>query len=284
MNDQKHQNYYRIAKAIEFIKDNFKEQPTLEELSKKVNLSQYHFQRIFTEWAGTSPKKFLQYVSLQYAKIKLAKENTLFDTAFETGLSGTSRLHDLFVKVEGMSPAEYKNGGKNLKINYSYSSSHFGKLIIASTNKGICYLSFFDEEKEDAFQVLKSEYPNAQLQESRDKFQKNALKIFEIKNKGIDEIKIHLKGTAFQLKVWEALLKIPPASLVSYNSIAKLISKPSSSRAVGNALGKNPIAYIIPCHRVIKSTGELGGYKWKETKKIALIGWEETENQILNEK
>ena len=274
MDDKNQQNYYRIAKAITFIKDNFKEQPTLDELASKVNLSPYHFQRIFTEWAGTSPKKFLQYVSLQFAKRKLVKNQSLFDTAFETGFSGTSRLHDLFVKIEGMSPAAYKNGGERLNINYSYSSSQFGNVIIASTLKGICYLSFFDSAPENAFQNLKSEYPNAQFQEKKDKIQANALSVLEKGSEDIDQIKVYLKGTDFQLKVWEALLKIPPASLVSYNEIAAMINKPSSFRAVANAIGKNPIAYIIPCHRVIRSTGELGGYRWNTTRKTAIIGWE----------
>ena len=284
MNDQNRNNYYRIAKAIEFISDNFKEQPNLKELAEEVNLSQYHFQRLFTEWAGTSPKKFLQFVSLQHAKKKLQQENSLFDTAFETGLSGTSRLHDLFVKIEGMSPADYKNGGKNLKINFSYSTSQFGNLIIASTDKGVCHLSFFDNDKEDAFDTLKSEYPNAEFIETKDEPQRNALKIFESDQGAINQIKLHLRGTEFQLKVWEALLKIPSASLVSYNLISELIHKPNSSRAVGNAIGRNPIAYIIPCHRVIRSTGKLGGYRWNTTRKTALIGWEQTKNQILNEK
>lgn len=284
MNEQNQRNYYRIAKAIEFIKDNFKEQPNLDELAEKVNLSKYHFQRLFADWAGTTPKKFLQFTSLQYAKSKLQKENSIFETSFETGFSSTSRLHDLFVKIEGMSPAEYKNGGKNLKINYTFGTSNFGNLIIASTTKGICYLSFFDQTKNDALNELVLEYPNAQLKEDRDNIQENALKIFNKNTKAIDEIKMHLKGTEFQLKVWEALLKIPSASLVSYNSIANIINKPNSSRAVGNAIGKNPIAYIIPCHRVIKSTGSLGGYKWNTTRKTALIGWEETKNQNLNEK
>ena len=279
MSEQKDHNYYRIAKAIDFIKENFKKQPTLEELAEKVNLSQFHFQRLFTEWAGTSPKKFLQYISLQHAKRKLAKKKTLFDTAFETGFSGTSRLHELFVNIEGMSPKEYKNGGKDLKINYSFLSSPFGALIIASTQKGICYLSFFDDTSENALEMLKQEYPEAQLQEKTDEFQRNALKIFSNKTPKLEEIKLHLKGTDFQLKVWEALLKVPSASLVSYNTIADLINKPSSSRAVGNAIGKNPIAYIIPCHRVIKSTGELGGYRWNNTRKTAIIGWEEIENE-----
>ncbi len=283
MSSQKEQNYYRIATAIEYINANFKQQPTLHELAEKVHLSPYHFQRLFTDWAGTSPKKFLQYVSLQYAKTKLAKEESLFDTAFETGLSGTSRLHELFVNIEGMTPGEYKNGGKNLQINYSFALSQFGKLIIAATHKGVCYLSFFDQSKEAALEVLRSTYPNAKLEEGIDDFQKSALKIFNNEQGGMDTIKIHLKGTNFQLKVWEALLKIPPASLVSYTTIANVINQPSASRAVGNAIGKNPIACIIPCHRVIKATGELGGYKWNATRKTAIIGWEAVKNQHLKE-
>lgn len=279
MNDEKNQNYYRIAKAIEFIKNNFRKQPTLEELAEVANLSPFHFQRVFTEWAGTSPKKFLQYVSIQHAKMKLAQHETLFDTAFETGLSGTSRLHDLFVKIVGMTPAEYKNGGRDLNINYSYATSPFGRLIIASTPKGICHLSFFDNAGNDAFEMLRSEYPNAHFSEKTDDFQVNALKIFS-SPMNIEVIRVHLKGTDFQLKVWEALLKIPASSLVTYNTIANLINQPSSSRAVGNAIGRNPVAYIIPCHRVIKSTGEFGGYKWNETRKTALIGWEESADQI----
>ncbi|WP_310993958.1 bifunctional helix-turn-helix domain-containing protein/methylated-DNA--[protein]-cysteine S-methyltransferase [Aequorivita marina] len=284
MNEQNQQNYYRIAKAIEFIKDNFKTQPNLDELAEKVNLSKYHFQRLFADWAGTTPKKFLQFTSLQYAKNKLQKENSLFDTAFETGFSSTSRLHDLFVKIEGMSPAEYKNGGKNLKINYSYATSDFGNLIIASTTKGVCYLSFFDQTKNDALNDLQSAYPNAQLKEDKDDFQENALKIFNKKATAIEDVKLHLKGTDFQLKVWEALLKIPTGNLATYGTIAKTIQKPNASRAVGSAIGKNPIAFLIPCHRVIQSTGLFGGYMWGTTRKTAIIGWEASKINTSNKK
>ena len=284
MDNQKQDNYYRIAKAIEYINANFKQQPSLQELAEKINLSQYHFQRLFTEWAGTSPKKFLQYISLRHAKNILQKEKSLFDTAFDTGLSGTSRLHDLFVSIEKMSPAEYKNGGKNLRVNYSFASSHFGNVIIASTSKGICYLSFYDTDKKTALELLQSEYLKANLIEKEDEFQQTALKLFRNQEYNIDEIKVHLKGTDFQLKVWEALLKIPSASLTTYHQIANSINNPSSARAVGNAIGKNPIAYIIPCHRVIKANGILGGYKWNEVRKTAIIGWEQTRNQHINEK
>lgn len=281
MKDMKHQNYDRIAKVIAFIKENYKEQPTLEELAQEVHLSPFHFQRIFTEWVGTSPKKFLQYITIQHAKRKLKEEKTLFDTAYETGLSGTSRLHELFVNIEGMSPKEYKDGGRSLWMNYSFSSSAFGEIFIASTEKGICHLSFIDTERENALDELKQHYPKAQLRPAVDAYQENALDIFSNGKHGPREIKLHLKGTDFQLKVWEALLKIPYASLATYSTIAKFIHKPAASRAVGNAIGNNPIAFIIPCHRVIKSSGELGGYKWNSVRKMAMIGWEEAKTQTI---
>ncbi|WP_369764731.1 bifunctional helix-turn-helix domain-containing protein/methylated-DNA--[protein]-cysteine S-methyltransferase [Flavobacterium sp. WC2429] len=267
-------NYHRIATAIEYIKNHFKDQPNLDEVAAKVNLSPFHFQRLFTEWAGTSPKKFLQYISVAHAK-KLLKENqtTLFEAAFETGLSGSSRLHDLFVNIEGMTPAEYKNGGKNLVINYSFAFTPFGTIIVASTTKGICYMAF-SEEKLLAITTLQSQYPNAQFQEREDQLQQNALHIFKNPKDKLQEIKLHLKGTDFQLKVWETLLKIPLGQLTTYGGIAQQIDKPNASRAVGTAIGKNPVAFLIPCHRVIQSTGTLGGYMWGNTRKTAIIGWE----------
>ncbi|MEE2770903.1 MAG: methylated-DNA--[protein]-cysteine S-methyltransferase [Bacteroidota bacterium] len=281
MDDAQQYNYDRIAKAITYIRQHFRQQPGLDEIARHVGLSPFHFQKMFSDWAGTSPKKFLQYVSLQFAKEKLAQNESLFDTAYQTGLSGTSRLHDLFVKIEGMSPAEYKNGGEKLAINYQFSETRFGRLLIASTKKGGCLLSFYEGTPEAALKLLNMEFPKASFRLAPDEIQQNALKIFSQDSEDISEIKIHLKGTAFQLKVWEALLKIPQASLVSYNLVANMIEKPSSSRAVGNAIGKNPVAYIIPCHRVIKSTGELGGYRWNQTRKTAIIGWEATQKTEL---
>ncbi|GAC1306556.1 MAG: methylated-DNA--[protein]-cysteine S-methyltransferase [Mucilaginibacter sp.] len=274
MDSQEIINYHRIADAIDYIRLNFKSQPNLDEVAEKVNLSPFHFQRLFTNWAGISPKKFLQYLSLDYAKSLLKeKQATLFDTAFETGLSGTGRLHDLFMNIEGMTPAEYKNGGRSLAINYSFAESPFGNIIVASTPKGICYMAFADD-RGAAFSHLQAQFPNAQYTQMVDLAQQNALFIFKKDWSELSGIKLHLKGTPFQLKVWEALLNIPIGGLATYATVASTIQQPTASRAVGSAVGDNPVAFLIPCHRVIKSTGEFGQYHWGATRKSAIIGWE----------
>nr|WP_207535884.1 methylated-DNA--[protein]-cysteine S-methyltransferase [Pedobacter sp. SYSU D00823] len=275
-------NYERIAKAIEYIRLNFKKQPSLEEIAEVVSLSPFHFQRLFTEWAGTSPKKFLQYISIAYAR-KLLKETeaSLFDVAYETGLSGNSRLHELFINIEGMTPAEFKNGGKDLHIRYSFVTSPFGPLLLASTEKGVCYMAFYDNQENELLK-LKSTFPQANYLEGFDKIQANALLIFQKDWTKLDQIKLHLKGTSFQLKVWESLLKIPMGKLSTYGSIAQSISVPNASRAVGTAIGSNPVAFLIPCHRVIQSSGNLGGYMWGLNRKSAIIGWEASITDPLN--
>lgn len=274
MNEQQQLNYNRIAAAIEYINTHFRQQPSLEELAAQVHISPFHFQRLFSEWAGTTPKKFLQYISTEHAK-KLLKEQqaTLFDTAIEIGLSGTGRLHDLFINIEGMTPAEYKNGGKQLSINFSFAESPFGNLIIASTAKGICYMAF-EEDETKALTGLKEKFPNATYQPKLDMVQQNALFIFQNDWTQLPKIKLHLKGTDFQLKVWEFLLKIPMGKLSTYGNIAAQIGNTNASRAVGTAIGSNPVAYLIPCHRVIQSSGQIGGYMWGPTRKTAIIGWE----------
>jgi AraC family transcriptional regulator of adaptative response/methylated-DNA-[protein]-cysteine methyltransferase len=229
---------------------------------------------MFTDWAGVSPKKFLQFISVQHAKNILSNsQTTLFETAYKTGLSGTGRLHDLFVKIEGMTPGEYKNKGESLTINYSFTNSQFGNILVASTQKGICYMGFSDD-KQIAFFELEKRFPKANFIQQTDEIQQNALKIYTQDWSKINKIKLHLKGTDFQLKVWEALLKIPTGNLATYGNIANLIQKPKASRAVGTAIGNNPIAFLIPCHRVIQSTGVFGGYMWGTTRKTAIIGWE----------
>ncbi|WP_298425089.1 methylated-DNA--[protein]-cysteine S-methyltransferase [uncultured Kordia sp.] len=278
MNAQEYINYTRIAEAITYIQQHYTEQPTLEEIAKKVHLSPFHFQKMFTDWAGVSPKKFLQFISVQHAKSILSNsQTTLFETAHKTGLSGTGRLHDLFVKIEGMTPGEYKNKGENLTINYSFSESLFGEILVASTHKGICYMGFSDN-KENAFLELEKRFAKANFIQQTDEIQQNALQIYTEDWTKINKIKLHLKGTDFQLKVWEALLKIPTGNLATYGNIAKIIQKPKASRAVGTAIGNNPIAFLIPCHRVIQSTGLFGGYMWGTTRKTAIIGWEASKN------
>lgn len=274
MSIQNQIDYERIAKAIEYIRSNFKLQPSLEEVAEKIHLSPAHFQKMFSDWAGTSPKKFLQFISLEHAKSLLKEEKaSLFDTAYETGLSSTSRLHDLFVKIEGMSPAEYKNGGKSLNINYSFSESPFGKVIAASTEKGICYMAF-ETDQHKALGDLQAKFPNASFFENKDDFQNNALSIFSKDWSELNTIKLHLKGTDFQLKVWESLLTIPMGKLSTYGNLADKIGNPNASRAVGTAIGCNPVAFLIPCHRVIQSTGKIGGYMWGSERKQLIIGWE----------
>jgi AraC family transcriptional regulator of adaptative response/methylated-DNA-[protein]-cysteine methyltransferase len=226
MEEQQKINYERIEAAISYIKENFKSQPSLEEVSQQIHVSPHHFQRMFTQWAGTSPKKFLQYISVEYAKKLLKEENiSLFDTA------------------------------------------------IGSTNKGICHLAFTDDETA-ALNFLKNKFPNAHFKKISDLFQQNALAIFNCDWKNLNSIKLHLKGTNFQIKVWETLLKIPTGRLTTYGKIANQIEKPKASRAVGTAIGANPVAFLIPCHRVIQSSGIFGGYHWGSTRKVAIIGWE----------
>lgn len=274
MKEKEKTNYSRIEEAIGYITTNFKTQPGLDEVAEKIHLSPYHFQRLFTDWAGVSPKKFLQYISVEYAKnILKDKQATLFDAAFETGLSGTGRLHDLFINIEGMTPGEYKNGGENLSVNYSYAESLFGNILVASTSKGICHMAFADNEQE-ALAALQKNFPNAQYKQMVDLIQQNALYIFTHDWKNLSKIKLHLKGTEFQLKVWETLLKIPMGRLSTYGYIAEHIQSPKASRAVGSAIGDNPVAFLIPCHRVIQSTGSFGQYHWGSTRKTAMIGWE----------
>lgn len=274
MNTQQIIDFERIKDAIEYINTNYKSQPNLDEVAEHVHLSPYHFQRMFSDWAGVSPKQFLQYISITHAK-NLLKESraSLFDTAYEVGLSGTSRLHDLFVNIEGMTPGEYKNGGENLAINYSFAESPFGEILVASTPKGICYMAFADNE-EGAFDSLRSKYPNAKYRNYTDQIQQNAIFIFTQDWSKLDKIKLHVKGTDFQLKVWETLLNIPMGELTTYGDIAKKMNNPKASRAVGSAVGDNPVAFLIPCHRVIQSTGILGEYHWGSLRKAAMIGWE----------
>lgn len=267
-------DYQRIEDAIDYITKNFKEEPSLEEIASAINLSQYHFQRLFSRWVGVSPKKFLQFVKLVYAKRELAvKQLSVLDVSYDLGFSSSSRLHDLFVNIEGMTPGQFKNLGEGLGINYTFRETLFGTLLIGSTNIGICHMAF-EREKEAAIKTLKEKFPHARYLEKTDDFQSKALRVFRLDWKGLDKIKLHLFGTPFQLKVWEALLKIPCGSLSTYGTIAKHIGKPKSSRAVGTAIGNNPVAYLIPCHRVIRSNGHLGGYMWGLNRKQALIAWE----------
>ena len=269
-----HRHFDQVSKAIAFIQANVKSQPSLNAIAEHVGLSPHHFQRIFSEWAGTSPKKFLQFLSITHAKKLLKQPHTsVQDAAFETGLSGASRLHDLFIHIEGMTPGEYKNGGEHLTIHYSFARTPFGKILVAATTKGICHMAFFTNE-DTALAELKQELPKAHYHSRLDEIQQNALLIFNFEKHALPPIKLHLKGTDFQLKVWASLLNIPLGELASYGALATHIGQPKASRAVGSAIALNPIAYLIPCHRVIQASGVLGNYRWDASRKAAMIGWE----------
>jgi AraC family transcriptional regulator, regulatory protein of adaptative response / methylated-DNA-[protein]-cysteine methyltransferase len=274
MNTQDSFNFNRIATAIDFIKNNFTTHPSLDEIAAHVNMSASHFQKMFTDWAGVSPKKFLQYITVSHAKNMLRnKQATLFDAAIESGLSGTGRLHDLFINIEGMTPGEYKNGGEDLFIDYCFLESIFGSIIVAATQKGICHIAFYDDEKLAIVHLQKS-FAKATYTQKENSFFQTVRTLFNNNFNEIQKIKLHLKGTDFQLKVWETLLTIPMGQLTTYGNIAQKINNPKASRAVGSAIGDNPIAFLIPCHRVIQSTGIFGGYMWGPNRKAAMIGWE----------
>lgn len=273
----------QIAKALRYIEGHVREQPDLETIASHVGLSPSRFQRLFTDWAGTSPKKFLQYVSLERAKHLLKEERlSLQRASWKTGLSGASRLHDLFVTIEGMTPGEYKNGGKSLTIDYDFANTPFGRAMVASTAKGVCYLAFAESD-EAAVRDLQSRFPQANLVNQKRPFHADALAIFKRDVGDLKQIKLHLKGTPFQLAVWRALLTIPEGRLATYGSIATRIKHPDACRAVGTAVGENPVSFLIPCHRVIQSSGILGNYRWDPARKAAMIGWEGAKTNAVDE-
>lgn len=277
-NPAEHDNYERIESAIHYMVAHFKEQPTLETLAQVVHLSPFHFQRLFTRWAGVSPKKFIQFLSLNYAKELLKnKDHSLMETAYATGLSGSSRLHDLFVTLEGMTPGEYKQGGKGLTLNYGFYPTPFGQALVASTPKGICHLAFV-HDKPDALAQLKERFPQATYQANADAFHQAVVDFFHGDSSA--SVALHLPGSPFQFKVWESLLKIPQGEVCTYGEIAHSLGQAQAARAVGSAVGKNPVAYLIPCHRVIQSTGHFGQYRWGATRKAAILGWEAAQASV----
>lgn len=266
-------DYQRIAKAISYLQTHFRDQPVLDDIAAHVGVSAYHFQRMFTTWAGVSPKKFSQYLSLDYAKRLLRENASVLEAALETGLSGTGRLHDLFVGIEAMTPGEYKNGGAGLVIDYGFVDSPFGELLVAATAKGICHMAFV-QDRAAGLAMLAARFPAALQRARENAMHQSVQRVFEKEAADLPAIKLHLRGTAFQLKVWEALLHIPQGHLSTYGDLAQKLGKPKASRAVGTAIGANPVAYLIPCHRVIQGNGHIGGYMWGPSRKAAMIGWE----------
>ena len=275
MEDTKQYYYSKIAEAIEYLENNFVNRPSLDTIAKQIGISPFYFRRIFDEWLGVSPKKYLQFLSLNYTKQLLHNR-----TVAGRGLSGTNSLHDLFVDIEVMTPGEYKNGGKKLSLNFDFYESYFGHILIASSSKGICYIAFYDEENQ-AVESLRAKFPNAEFFQEKDEIHQPALSFFNADRDNLSQVKLHLKGTDFQLKVWDALLKIPMGELLTYSEIARHTGHPKASRAVGTAIGNNPVAYLIPCHRVIQSSGNTGQYHWGSIRKKAMIGWEAVKAEAL---
>lgn len=273
--EQSAKDYLRIEAAILFIRNRQASQPTLEEIADHVHLSPYHFQRLFTKWAGISPEKFLQYLTLQYARGILDNNQSLEDLAYLSGLSGTGRLHDLFISIEGMTPDQYRKAGSGLTIYTGFHHSPFGKYLLAASSRGrVCNLQFIDDEK-TALSELERQWSASRLIHDPERTGLIARKLFNRETP--DPVGLLLRGTPFQLKVWEALLKIPRGELVSYQLVAEYVNNPRGLQAVGSAIGKNPVAYLVPCHRVIKKAGQISEYRWGSTRKSAIIGWEASE-------
>ena len=273
---QQSDDYQRIERAIAYLEKNFLTQPSLEEIACSVNVSMYHFHRLFKRWAGISPNQFLQFLTLEYTKKKLVESRSLLDASFDAGLSGPSRLHDLFVTFEAITPGEYKKMGADLKIEFGFHSTPFGECLLAITDRGICSLSFVENHgRENAFEQLKFNWAQANFIQNNPKTQPIVNRIFSATNNhAARPFHLLLKGTNFQVQVWQALLTLPQGTIHSYRDIAALIGKPTASRAVGNAVAVNPIGYLIPCHRVIRNVGEPGGYRWGAKRKKAVIAWE----------
>ncbi len=269
-------DYQRIEKAIQFLAENFHLQPSLKEIAEKIHVSEFHFQRLFTRWVGISPKRFLQFLTKEYAKTLLEKSINLLDVTYESGLTSPGRLHDLFVTCEAVTPGEYKTKGAGLEIGYGYHATPFGECMLAKTDRGICGLSFVQSGgRQSVFADLKNKWTNAKLVEDPEVTQPFVKQIFNpSEEKNSAPLHLILNGTNFQIKVWEALIRIPMGAVVSYESVAAHIGMPKASRAVGNAVGSNPVSFIIPCHRVIRKTAEFGNYGGGVARKMAMLGWE----------
>jgi AraC family transcriptional regulator, regulatory protein of adaptative response / methylated-DNA-[protein]-cysteine methyltransferase len=272
---QSSEDYLRIEQAILYLENHYKDQPELGDVAANIGLSEYHFQRLFTRWAGVSPKRFLQFLTKEGAKDLLNRSENLLDTTHQVGLSSLGRLHDLFVTAEAVTPGEYKSHGAGVTIRYGIHPTPFGKCLIATTERGICHLSFVQTSEGDAIDQLVSDWKQATMVEDYRSTIPLIEPIFDLRysHRG-KPLHVHLRGTNFQLKVWEALLQIPAGEVTTYAGIASRIGNPNATRAVGTAIGHNPIAVLIPCHRVIRKVGEFGNYRYGALRKKALLARE----------
>lgn len=274
-------DYDRIASAMAYLVERAIEQPSLEDIAAHVHLSPYHFQRLFCRWAGTTPKRFLQVLTLERGKGLLDNSRSLLDVSHELGLSGSSRLHDHFVQLEAVTPGEYKSRGKQVHIEYGVHATPFGPMFVAITQRGVCRAEFMDfNSLEDLLDSLHNAWPLSSIRESLSST-RQAIDVFFSNDATTRHgpLSLHVAGTNFQIAVWRALLKIPTGSVASYAEVAKSLGAPRSARAVGNAIGANPVALLIPCHRVIQQSGALGGYRWGPTKKLMVQTWEKMRDE-----
>ena len=275
---QNARDYARIEAAILYLEEHFRDQPELGEVAEQAGLSPHHFQRLFRRWAGISPKRFAQFLTLDYAKAQLEASASVLDAAYDAGLSGPSRLHDLFVTYEAMSPGAFKQGGSGVDIAYGVHPSPFGPCFVAQTERGICALGFADDHRSDA-QAVRAEFerrwPAARFHENRATTEPVVARTFDGgRAAGAEPLRLAVCGTNFQLKVWEALLRIPPGRITSYQALAQALGLPRSARAVGGTVAANPISYLIPCHRVIRRSGVISNYEWGRSRKRVMLGWE----------
>ena len=277
------EDYKRIEGAIMFLESNFPSQPALKEVAGHIGLSEYHFQRLFSRWVGISPKRFLQFLTKEYAKQLLENSVNLLDVTYETGLSSPGRLHDLFVTCEAVTPGEYKSKGEGITIKYGFHPSPFGECLLATTARGVCGFFFVkNRDRKDPLSELRYFWKNADLVEDPRASQELVERIFNPSFADISTpLHLILAGTNFQIKVWEALIKIPFGAAVSYEDIAVRVGIPGATRAVGSAVGKNPVSFIIPCHRVIRKTADFGNYGGGTARKKAIIGWEAAHLSML---
>lgn len=274
-------DYDRIETAIRYIDAHATRQPSLKEIADSVHLSEFHFERLFSRWAGTTPQRFLRYLTKEHAKQLLNESRDLLDVTYQTGLSSPGRLHDLLVTYEAMTPGEYKQRGAGVTVTYGIHPTPFGDCLIGVTSRGICRLNFLQANtREQTISEFQHAWRNASLIEDEAVTAPIIEQIFT-DTPSKKPLTLLLKGTNFQIKVWEALLQIPAGSVVSYETIARQIGSPAAVRAVGTACGQNGIGYLIPCHRVIQKVGGLGGYRWGLPRKQAILGWEAAQRELV---
>jgi AraC family transcriptional regulator of adaptative response/methylated-DNA-[protein]-cysteine methyltransferase len=273
---QTSRDYYLVEKALNYLEDHYQEQPELDDVAASVGFSEYHFQRLFTRWVGISPKRFLQFLTKEHAKRLLEDSGSVLEATYQTGLSSLGRLHDLFVTCEAVTPGQYKSRGEATTIWYGFHDTPFGECLLAITERGICGLNFIpDGDRVSALEKFQRMWVRADLREEARRTAPFVDQIFSATHGSPDEpLRLYLQGTNFQIKVWEALLQIPPGRLVAYEDIANYLGMPTAARAVGRAVAENPVAVLIPCHRVIRKMGAFGGYRWGAARKKALLGWE----------